>query len=150
MICEGFVCIECVKENLVIQINLFREVIKMTQATFGSKIVFVDGVDWQHEIGEIDTIVWPSLKSILSHVPCAAESCGVMRCEIIGLEWVHPQNLHKEESVTSIEDRILLQEKHIASYQRRIEQIQKLVARIRSEKTEQREGKNVSTKQTNI
>lgn len=99
------------------------------------KTVFVDGVDWQHEIGETDATVWPSLNSILNHTPCA-KTCGVVKCEMKILEWVHPQDLHKEEDAMSKDDWLLLQEGHIARHQQRIDQIQKMVARIRSEKVE--------------
>jgi len=99
------------------------------------KTVFVDGIDWQHEIGETDATVWPSLGSILNNTPCA-KTCGVVKCEMKILEWVHPQDLHKEEEVMSKDAWLLLYEGHIARYQQRIDQIQKIVARIRSEKVD--------------
>jgi len=102
----------------------------------GSRIVYVDGVDFQHEMGETDATVWPSLNSILERTPCAKSSCGVVKCEIRGLEWVHPQDLHKDEEHLTDEQRIQLLEKHIAWYQQRIDSIQKIAARIRSERKE--------------
>jgi hypothetical protein len=97
------------------------------------KTVFVDAVDWAHEVGETDVTVWPSLNSILNHTPCA-KKCGVYKCEIKILEWVYPQDLDKEVEAMSPDDWLLLQEGHIARYQQRIEQIQKMVVRIRSHK----------------
>jgi predicted RNase H-like nuclease (RuvC/YqgF family) len=60
----------------------------------------------------------------------------VIKCEIRGLEWVHPQDLHKHEEHRTDEQRIQLLEKHIAWYQQRIDSIQKIANRIRSERIE--------------
>jgi hypothetical protein len=101
--------------------------------SYDKKTVFVDAIDWAHEIGEIDATIWPSLSSILDGTPCA-KTCGVLKCEMKILEWVHPQDLSKELEHMTNDDWLLLQEGHIARHQQRIDQIRKMVTRIRSEK----------------
>jgi hypothetical protein len=68
----------------------------------GTKLVYVCGVDWQHEIGEEmykpDVVVYPSVKSLKKHRSCWKE-CGIVELEIKVNKWVEPQNLfsNKEE-----------------------------------------------------
>jgi hypothetical protein len=97
------------------------------------KTIYIDGVDWQNEIGEIDVTVWPSKESILERTPCAM-SCGVMQCEIRAVEWVYPQSLCEVEG--EAKDMIKLWEGHIERYKQRIESIEGAIRRAKSERTE--------------
>jgi len=96
-----------------------------------NKIVYIDGIDWENELGETDVTVWPSKNSLLKNTPCAS-SCGVVRCEVKMLEWVHPQNLSKEGNK---QDPIALWEGHIKRYEQRIEKLRTTIERARNEKS---------------
>jgi len=99
-----------------------------------TKIVYIDGVDWQHEVGEIDTVVWPSKESILEYTDCA-ETCGVVQCKITFLKWAHPQNLVGNDSTQlSTEKRITIWEKKIIKYTNLINNLQRLIDKEREPK----------------
>lgn len=55
--------------------------------------VFVDGVDWQHEIGEASdgNKIYPDIESLKKYSRCWA-GCGVVKCKIVFEEWVVEQN----------------------------------------------------------
>jgi hypothetical protein len=98
------------------------------------KIVYVDGIDWQHEMGETNVEVWPSKLSILDRTLCA-KTCGVVRCEIKLLEWVHPSHAEEEKEMTDEEYTkkiIPLLQKKIESHQERIKALQERIAKKES------------------
>jgi hypothetical protein len=92
-----------------------------------SKIVYVDANDWKHEVGETEVMVWPSEKSILEKCPCA-ECCGVVKCEINFLEWVHP----KTEKIDWKKYVSILNEE-IKSHQGKIRMIEAMIDTINAE-----------------
>jgi hypothetical protein len=96
-----------------------------------TKIVYIDGVDWQHEVGETDAVVWPSKKSVLKGTPCA-DKCGVVKCEIKLLEWVHPQDLWGETE-TDKQKSIMAYEQKIAEHQKKILKLQQWIEREKQE-----------------
>lgn len=51
--------------------------------------VFLDGVDWQHEIGEASdgNKVYPGVDSLKEHNRCW-DGCGIVECEIVFKKWV--------------------------------------------------------------
>lgn len=55
--------------------------------------VYVDGVDWQHEIGEAPdgNTVYPSTDSLKEFNRCW-EGCGVVECEIVFKKWIIKQD----------------------------------------------------------
>lgn len=58
-----------------------------------SKTVYLDGVDWQYEVGEAygGNLVHPSLKDTEESHPCV-QQCGVVECDLVFNRWVKPQN----------------------------------------------------------
>jgi hypothetical protein len=92
-----------------------------------NKIVYIDGVDWQHELEATDVVIWPTLTGIRKNVPCT-DVCGVVKCEIKAFEWVYPQNLGKGTK------RKLNRQRHIDWLQKRIATIQATIARENSYK----------------
>jgi hypothetical protein len=58
--------------------------------------VYLDGVDWQHEIGEASggNRVYGSVRDLKENNRCW-ESCGVVKCNITLVEWVEEQNFNK-------------------------------------------------------
>lgn len=105
-----------------------RSHIMMSELRNKAKIVYIDGVDWQHEVGETDSTIWPSKSSILKYTPCA-EECGVVKCELRLLGWVHPQNLRCSEDDPS--GRISLLERKV---ERHLQRIDILKRRIETER----------------
>lgn len=63
-----------------------------------NRICFVDGVDYQHEIGSTDGTVYASKAEILEQNPCS-EDCGIVKCALIPLEWVHKQKLQYDANL---------------------------------------------------
>jgi len=53
------------------------------------KIVYIDGVDFEHELGEASggVRVYPSLKDAQEENVCW-DSCGLVKCKVTFLEWV--------------------------------------------------------------
>ena len=85
------------------------------------KIVYIDGTDWQHEVGETDAVVWPSLEMMKKRVPCI-EQCGVVRCELKEIEWVYGGSRDKEAKKTDYEA-------HIRWYEERIKHLRDIIKR---------------------
>ena len=58
--------------------------------------VFVDGVDWQHEIDAVDygTKVYPTLEDAKKYLPCH-KSCGIVKCTIQGEDWAVKQDIFR-------------------------------------------------------
>jgi len=108
--------------------NRMRSSIMMREFRDRTKIVYIDGVDWQHEVGETEATIWPSKSSILNYTPCASD-CGVVKCELKLLRWVHSQNLKGAEDDPS--GRIALLEKKV---ERHLQHIEVLKRRIRHER----------------
>jgi hypothetical protein len=52
-------------------------------------VVYVDGVDYEHEIGEASdgNKIFPSIKALQENNRCW-EGCGVVKCELVFKEWV--------------------------------------------------------------
>lgn len=57
--------------------------------------VYLDGVDFQHEIGEASdgNKVYPSIKDLQSHNSCW-ESCGIVKVKLVFEEWAVAQNFN--------------------------------------------------------
>lgn len=62
----------------------------------GNVYVYIDGVDWQHEIGCAlgGNRVYPSIKDLKEHSKCWQE-CGIVRIRIEEVEWVAPQDFSR-------------------------------------------------------
>ena len=67
-----------------------------------SKIVYIDQVDWMHEVGHAadGNMIYPSLESIQTYCSCA-EHCGVIKAEISFIETVLPGSDDDEKEVES-------------------------------------------------
>lgn len=55
--------------------------------------VFIDGVDYQHEIGQTSdgNKVYSDIDSLKEHNRCW-EGCGIVECELVFKKWVLEQN----------------------------------------------------------
>jgi len=60
-----------------------------------SEKVYICGVAYQHEVGETDVTVYPSVEYLKKEGVCW-DSCGIVECEVKGIKWVHPQDLFKD------------------------------------------------------
>jgi len=62
-----------------------------------SKTIYMDGVDFQHELGEAmgGNVVFGSMEDLKEHSKCW-ESCGIVKCTITVEEWASPQDLFKD------------------------------------------------------
>ena len=89
-----------------------------------TEIVYIDGIDWLHEIGEVDTTVWPSKESILKNTPCA-HKCGIIMCKIEPIEWVLPSD-HSQPEIEKTQYNAMIQSK-IDLYQKRIDALALLI-----------------------
>lgn len=70
---------------------------KKTKAKKPQKLkLFLDGVDWQHEIGNTNTTVYESAEHLKRKESCW-QSCGIVEVtlEVKSVRWVHPQDLFK-------------------------------------------------------
>jgi hypothetical protein len=56
------------------------------------RIIYVCGVDWQHELGETTCVTYASLHSLEKESACT-QTCGAVRCEVRLLDWEIPQKL---------------------------------------------------------
>jgi hypothetical protein len=58
--------------------------------------VFLDGVDWQHEIGEAvgGNKVYPSIEDLKEYNRCW-NGCGIVKCKLVFEEWVVEQNFEE-------------------------------------------------------
>lgn len=63
--------------------------------------VFMDGIDFQHEIGHAmgGNTVYADLEDALKNNPCA-KSCGIVKVKVELVEWVQDQNFDKAEYIT--------------------------------------------------
>src|SRR5208283_2502349 len=71
-------------------------------------LVYMDGVDWQHEIGEAPdgNKVYPDVESLKEHNRCW-DGCGIVECEIIFKKWAVEHNWKKmtgDSKTYSVED----------------------------------------------
>lgn len=96
-------------------------------------IVYIDGVDFQHEIGEASggNKVYPSLKDLKENNKCY-ESCGVVKAKITLVEWVLPQNIHlnsrrphMESKIERAKERLAFFEEAIKKTKAEIEELEK-------------------------
>lgn len=66
-----------------------------------SRTFYIDGVDWQHELGEAadGTKLYPSLKAIKKFNPCWKE-CGIVKVTVTfeDVKWVAEQDLFGSRS----------------------------------------------------
>src|SRR5947208_1053106 len=69
------------------------------------KTVFLDGVDWQHEVegNKKGTKIYPGMKDLKKHHEEAG--CGVVRCKLIFDGWVIQQDMEimKKTSIPASE-----------------------------------------------
>jgi len=74
------------------------------------RVVYVDGVDWQHEIGEAagGNRVYAHPKDLLDNQKCA-KHCGIVK--VTSVEWVKPQDLDSDVGV-SFHDMATTEYKH--------------------------------------
>lgn len=56
-------------------------------------IVYLDGVDWQYEIGSCSdgNTVYPSIRSLKEKTPCY-KGCGIVECSISFRKWILKQD----------------------------------------------------------
>lgn len=59
------------------------------------KIVYMDGVDWQHHVDgdKLGATMYSSVERVLAASPCARE-CGVVRLRVIEEDWPVKQDLY--------------------------------------------------------
>jgi hypothetical protein len=59
--------------------------------------VFLDGVDFQHELGETTVTTYASVDSLKKSSKCWSQ-CGIVKVKlkVNSVEWVEPQNFNKE------------------------------------------------------
>lgn len=59
-------------------------------------VVYLDGVDWQHEIGVASdgNKVYPDIDNLKECSPCW-NGCGIVECELVFKKWVVDQNWNK-------------------------------------------------------
>jgi hypothetical protein len=74
----------------------FRRGVEWLLNQKGNRTIYADGVDYQHELGETNGEVFASKEQTLEYSPCS-EECGIVKCLVIPLEWVHPQDLSYKE-----------------------------------------------------
>jgi hypothetical protein len=55
--------------------------------------VFLDGVDWQYEVGSASdgNTIYPDIECLKEYGPCW-EGCGIVECEIVFKKWVVEHN----------------------------------------------------------
>lgn len=84
--------------------------------------VFIDGVDYRHEVGEArgGNIVYGSVKDLKHHNSCWA-GCGIVRAKVVGLEWVEPQDFKKELDDEGKETAIQKSKEHLLERKKRLE-----------------------------
>lgn len=97
-------------------------------------IVFLDGVDWQHEIGEAagGNKVYGSVEDLKENNRCW-NSCGVVKCKITLVEWVEEQNFNKmfrdsTKSYTLEELKANADVQKVESAKKYLEQLEKLAS----------------------
>lgn len=100
--------------------------------------LFLDGVDWQHELGEAGdgTTLYPSLQGLKVGNSCW-ESCGVVKvtARFLNEEWVVPQDLMKgSKSAKEIEEEDPQQQarERIAGYEMHLKRLDERKAWLQS------------------
>lgn len=63
-----------------------------------SVTVYLCGVDWQHELGQIATTVFGSTEALKKSAKCW-KGCGIVKLKVTLEEWVEPQDM--EEMIRS-------------------------------------------------
>jgi len=68
------------------------------------RIVYMDGVDYQHELGECSTKVYASIDELKADSVCW-EQCGIVKLELTikVLEWSESQDLTKNFNKLAVE-----------------------------------------------
>ncbi len=67
----------------------------MSDAKPESKVGYLCGIAWQHEVGEADKVeLYGSLEDAKADHP-AYEQCGIVKVLVSEVEWVVPQDLDK-------------------------------------------------------
>jgi len=96
-------------------------------------IVYLDAVDFQHEIGEAlgGNKVYPSVKDLKENNRCW-DSCGVVKCKITLVDWVEEQNFNKmfrdSSKIYTLEElKTNADVQRIESSKKYLEQLEKLV-----------------------
>jgi len=74
-----------VYEKFLVLVSLVNENIRVPT-------IYVDGVDFQHELGETECKVFASKEQTLERSPCS-EKCGVVKAKVVLIDWVQPQHL---------------------------------------------------------
>ena len=65
--------------------------------------LYMDGVDFQHELGECETKVYDSVERAKKHSKCW-ESCGIVKfkAEVSNVEWVVEQDLFNPKDLVNM------------------------------------------------
>lgn len=56
-----------------------------------TRIVYIDGTDWQHDIKGTTVDVYPSIEAITGAKKCVKD-CGIVEVEVKLKRWVKPQD----------------------------------------------------------
>lgn len=97
-------------------------------------IVYVDGVDWQHEIGEASdgNKVYPSINCLKKYSRCW-DGCGIVECELVLKKWVVEHNWNKMAKSSKIYTAKELEENYDIlrheSAQKHLEYLEELVSK---------------------
>lgn len=114
----------------------------------------MDGVDWQHEIGEAagGNTVYPSINDLKENNKCW-KSCGIVECEITFKKWSKNQDLfgpstntvvYNKEEMEKNRDIVLLEglKKHLKYLEDRAKKLKKRID-YHSKKVKKKGNKNV-------
>lgn len=94
--------------------------------------LYIDGVDWQHELGEASggNYVYYSKRDILATSACA-DTCGVVRVKatLSNPTWVHRQDLkYRKETPASARAHIAAHEAKLKALLREVKSQRKILA----------------------
>jgi hypothetical protein len=91
--------------------------------------VFVDGVDYQHELGEVidGTKVYGTIEDLKERNKCW-KSCGIVKLEITFKKWVEKQDLFSDiDKVVSMKAEDYTSEMRLNHKQKHLEYLEDLV-----------------------
>jgi hypothetical protein len=109
------------------------------------RYAYMDGVDFQHELGGCSTTMFVTPESLIKDQPCV-EECGVFRVKVTLDKEVLPQNFTSKGSISAAEidargpkfqrtqrGHIKHAEQHIVRLEQRIKSLRGLIAKLKSE-----------------